>query len=338
MNHRYHRLCVLCLALGLLILIGCNRPAGTLESLDSGMRQLSTTISPALVILHTVGDSSMPSVVAGTAISIGSNGELLTTASAFKDGKPLVAKLPNGKVVPVQLIGADWETNLAVMKLEANENLPVVALIGPTDISTGQLAFLVGTAPLVNGSFVTYGTMAHSLLGGDDPYNYSLYAMMTMSLIARPGAPLFDTGGLLIGMLDGRMKDQNGGYWTVIPLNTIKKILPLLESGSGIPRGYLGILPGVPDENVEQMGVVVDKVLTGSVAEKIGIKAGDVITEVNEIRTLKLSTLRMNIASMPDKTVTIEISRNGVPQKLSLTLASHVPTANDAIRDPLRKL
>jgi len=134
------------------------------------------------------------------------------------------------------------------------------------------------------------------------------------------------------------MKDQNGGYWTVIPLNTIKKILPLLESGSGIPRGYLGILPGVPDENVEQMGVVVDKVLTGSVAEKIGIKAGDVITEVNEIRTLKLSTLRMNIASMPDKTVTIEISRNGVPQKLSLTLASHVPTANDAIRDPLRKL
>lgn len=321
-----------------ILLSGCSRHDGTLDTLDKELRALSASLSPSIVDILPVGDNGEPTTQVGSAVVIDQQGELLTTASLLKDGKPLVARLTDGRLVPVTLVGTDWETNLAVLRLEQGSNLPAIPLLGRSSIAVGQLGILVGSAPMVRGPFVTFGVMSNTYLGGDDPYGAPLYALMSMSILARPGAPIFDVSGQLLGMVDGKMIDINGGCWSVIPLKSIKKIIGLLRQGGGVPRGYLGIVPATVKSTEATKGVLVSEVLPDSPAQKAGIAVGDIIAEVNDIYTQQVSTLRIHIAESPNKSVKLDLIRGGKRIILTITPSSHIITANDATRNPLRKL
>ena len=320
-----------------LLASGCAQREPVLKQLDRELRGLALALAPAIVELQTQPDSGAP-VIVGSALAIGNDGQLLTTASVLKSGKPLLARLPGGKRAPVALLGTDWETNLALLKLEGERISHTIPLVGPSDIAIGQLGFLAGTAPMMHGPAVMFGTMAHTTLGGDDPYNYPLYALNTVSLLARPGAPVFDASGALLGMVDGKMHDAATGNWTVIPLPTIRVILPMLERGGGVPRGFLGILPASGCDEVNGDGIVVGEVLAGSPANAMGLQRGDIVSEINSVRTTRLVTLRKNVTAKPDGAVTIRLLRRNRIITVSGTLGSHVTTANDELKQTLRKL
>ena len=114
--------------------------------------------------------------------------------------------------------------------------------------------------------------------GGDDP---TILRFMQSPRQCRclPGAPVLDVEGRLIGLVDGRLHGMSTGSWTIIPLRTIKKILPLLENGGGVPRGVLGIYP--VEENVpvgSDFGVRIRDVVSKSPAASAGIFKEDVIS------------------------------------------------------------
>ncbi len=336
-SNRSH-LALCCLLILQFSFIGCSRSSKTLVEMDREMRSLAMILSPSIVVLQPITDNGEQAGLIGSAVSIGKHGELLTTASILSDGRPLQALLSNGVTVPVTLVGADWEANLALLKLETGITVPEVALVGPSEISVGQLGFLIGTAPMVQGAFITYGTMAISSLGGDDPYNDRLFALMSTSMLARPGSPVFNTSGQIIGMIDGRMQVPNGGCWSVIPLRSIRKLLPLLELGGGVPRGFLGIIPGKLAETNSGVGITVAAIEPNSPAEANGLKAGDIIFEVDNVRMAHVSSLRIAITSKPNSNITLKYLRTGQVNTITVKPESRVITANDATRNPNRKL
>ncbi|MDK9700769.1 MAG: S1C family serine protease [bacterium] len=320
-----------------LSLTGCSQRDGVLQQLDREFQRLSGALSPAIVLLLPVGDDGETTGISGSALAIGINGELLTTASAIKDGKPLVAQFSDGRRSPVTLIGSDWETNLALLRLDSARADLSIPLIGAHDVATGQLGILVGSAPMISGAVVMYGMLSKTTLGGDDPYDAPLYALSAPSMLARPGAPVFDVSGRLLGIVDGKMHAISSGSWTVVPLRTIKAVLPLLERGGGVPRGVLGVVPNPSGETAEG-GVIVKEVVPESPAEKAGIKSEDIIIECDQMRTLRISSLRVTVAGKPGQTVGVSYLRGGKRVDVNIPLGSHVGTPNDPQRDPFRKL
>lgn len=319
----------------LILAAGCTQNSGSLAQMDSELRKLSSMLAPVVIELQVDTVECHTNVIAGSGLLLSSQGAVLTTASVIRDGKPLLAVLPDRRRCSVTLIGADWESNLALLRFDSTLTAPSVALNSAQRIAVGQLGFLVGTAPLIHGAFVAFGTMSNTELAGDDPYCDPMFAIMTGSILARPGAPVFDAAGNLIGMVEGRMYDNTSGCWTVVPMSTIRKVLPMLEQGGGISRGFLGIVP-LPGSTSN--GIEVAEVIAGSPAAKEGITTGDIITEIDDVNTKSTSTLRQQVTTKPNKSVDLRWTSHGKSMQRKITLSSYVVMANEATRNPFRKL
>lgn len=318
---------------------GCKKQDSILSRFDSEMRLLTEKLSETVVELMAVPDSGEIEKVIGSALLISKDGKLLTSATVLREGKPMVARINNTFNVDVTLIGSDWETNLALLKLDSLMKISTTPLIGSRDIQAGQMGFLVGSMPLLKETTITFGTLTHSQIGGDDPYDNPLFVLSSFSVLARPGAPVFDVNAQLVGIVDGKLHTSQLGMWTVIPLKTIRTILPILERGGGVPRGYLGIDPlNLQEKENGIQGIQIKKVFPNSPAEKIGFLEGDCILEVDNIRIKRLATLRIQISKNPDELVTINFLRKNQKLTKQIRLSSRVTSSTDEVRNPLRKL
>ncbi|MCX7834669.1 MAG: S1C family serine protease [bacterium] len=323
----------------LLFISACKRDTNVLQQFDQELRVLTQSLSSSVAELLAVPDSGEIEKVIGSALIISKDGLMISTASILKEGKPMVAKLNYLPYIPVTLIGTDWETNVALLKLDTTLQFQSVPLIGKNDIEVGQLGFLVGSTPFLKETITMFGMLTHSIIGGEDAYDVPMYALSTFSVLARPGAPVFDADAQIIGIVDGKLHTAQMGMWTVIPLKTIRNVLPMLEKESGVQRGYLGIIPAdhsIKNKNSE--GVVVKAVLPNTPAYHVGLKDGDNILEIDGIRIKKVSVLRKQITKNPNKKVTLTIERNQKNHTVEVFLQSRIISSEEENRNPFRKL
>ena len=183
------------------------------------------------------------------------------------------------------MVGHDHETDLALIKVEAQKPLPAAPLGDSVILRPGQWVMAIGN-PFVYDHTVTVGVISalHRKLGTTVFDNF----IQTDAAInfGNSGGPLLNIKGEVIG-INTLISSQGTGIGFAIPINMAKEILPQLKDRGKVTRGYLGLVPQqiTPDlqsslDLPSSEGVIISSVQKGTPADDAGLKRYDIILEL----------------------------------------------------------
>ncbi len=279
----------------------------------------------------------------GSGFIINKEGFILTNDHVVKDAESIQVKLSNDKVYSGKVVGEDPKTDLAIIKINAREELPVAVLGDSDKLQVGQWAIAIGN-PFGLDRTVTVGVVSATGRANMGIETYEDFIQTDASINpGNSGGPLLNIYGEVIG-INTAIVAAGQGIGFAIPINMAKQVVgPLIKKGS-VTRGWLGVsIQPVTDAVAQSFGLnktrgaLISDVMAGSPAEKAGIRQGDIITafagkEIKDARQLQLV-----VADTPvGQKIEVEIFRDGKPQKLSVTLASSesAPTARQKSVEP----
>jgi serine protease Do len=264
----------------------------------------------------------------GSGFIIDRNGTILTNYHVVDAAQKISVTLSDGKSYDAKVIGKDQKTDIAVIKIDAGQDLPVATLGDSDRLEVGEWVMAIGN-PFGLDHTVTSGIVsAKGRQIGAGPYDNFIQTDASINP-GNSGGPLLNLRGEVVGITTAIFSQSGGniGIGFAIPTNSIKELLPQLKDKGRVVRGYLGttvqkITPEIADSLglKQQRGALVADVMKGSPAERAGIKTGDVIVEFNskEIKdSADLPTLVARIA--PGTTVPLKVLRDG--KEISLPIA-----------------
>ncbi|NEO53863.1 MAG: trypsin-like serine protease [Okeania sp. SIO3B5] len=271
----------------------------------------------------------------GSGFIVDSKGIILTNAHVVDKADKVTVTLNDGRQFIGEVKGTDEVTDLAVVEVETKgENLPVATLGDSDSVQVGDWAIAVGN-PLGFNNTVTLGIIStlkrpSSAVGIPDK---RLDFIQTDAAInpGNSGGPLLNGIGEVIGINTAIRADAMGiGF--AIPINKAKEIKDVLASGGQVPHPFVGIqmitlTPEIAKENnndpnsvlilPEVNGVLVTKVLSGTAAEKAGIRRGDVILEIDNQSIVNAEQLQRKVeAGGVGQKLQFKILRNGREKEL----------------------
>lgn len=230
----------------------------------------------------------------GSGIIFSADGHILTNDHVVADAKEILVSLPDGRSYEAKIVGKDDLSDLAVLKIEA-EDLPVATLGNSNELRVGQQVIAIGN-PLGQDYSVSAGVI--SALERDlliDPENNRYLENMIQTDAAinpgNSGGPLLDLNGQVIGINTAIIQDAQGiGF--AIPASIAQQVASqLIEHGKPLRLGVLGgsLTPALANSIRKQTamtlaverGAFITRVIEDSPAAKSGLKAGDVIVAVN---------------------------------------------------------
>jgi serine protease Do len=221
----------------------------------------------------------------GTGFIIRDDGLIITNNHVVDQADVIQVQLDesSGKLYEAQVIGRDPRTDIALIKIDAKEKLPVAKLGESKSVQVGEYVAAFGN-PYGHAHTMTTGIV--SALGREIAEINRFPFIQTDASInpGNSGGPLVNTQGYVIGVntaIDARAQ----GIGFAIPVDNVKQIVAQLEKDGRVHRGYIGVnIATVNEEVAEQLGlkeargVVVTDVLRGGPADKAGIKPYDIIT------------------------------------------------------------
>src|SRR5512135_1646281 len=243
----------------------------------------------------------------GSGFIIDPNGTILTNYHVVDGAQKISVTLSDGKTYDAKVIGKDQKTDIAVIKIDAGQNLPAVTLGDSDRLEVGEWVMAIGN-PFGLDHTVTSGIVsAKGRQIGSGPYDNFIQTDASIN----PG----NSGG-------------NIGIGFAIPTNSIKELLPQLRDKGRVVRGYLGttvqkITPEIADSLglKQHNGALVADVVKGSPAERAGVKTGDVIVEFDRKEVKDSSDLPVVVARVtPGTTVQLKVLRDGKQVSLPITV------------------
>jgi len=258
------------------------------------------------------GTSKHEQIGTGSGVIISSDGYIVTNNHVIDGANEIEITLNNRKKVKAQLIGADSKTDIALLKVDVDYELPYIPFGNSDNAKIGEWVLAVGN-PYNLTSTVTAGIV--SAKGRDLEGNTNVDAFIQTDAAVNPGnsgGALVNTRGELIG-INTAITSKTGsfiGYSFAVPSNITKKIIDdLLEYGA-VQEAIIGI--GIDNSTDDIEGVKIGRVEDDSEALKAGLKEGDVIKKVGEVAITKFSDLKGQLtAKRPGDFVDITIDRDG---------------------------
>jgi serine protease Do len=269
----------------------------------------------------------------GSGFVIDSEGLILTNAHVVNNADEVTVTFPDGRSFQGKVLGEDTLTDVAVVKIPAN-NLQPIELGNSQQVQSGQWAIAIGN-PLGLEKTVTVGVVSaidRSIGAADGRVGF----IQTDAAInpGNSGGPLLNARGQVIGVNTAIIGNAQGiGF--AIPIDTAQRIAQQIINTGKVEHPYIGvqILPLTPEVrqkinnspnlniNVQaDQGILVVDVASGSPADRAGIREGDVITQVNNQRvTTSDQLLRL-------------IERNGIGNNLQLGLQRDGKTLQLTVR------
>jgi serine protease Do len=263
----------------------------------------------------------------GSGFIIDKDGYIVTNNHVIDNADKIVVILNNEKEFEAQIVGRDKNTDLALIKIESNHNLPVLRFGDSDALKVGQWVVAIGN-PFGLEQTVTAGIVsAKGRVIGSGPYDDFIQTDASINP-GNSGGPLLNMEGEVIG-INTAIVAGGQGIGFAIPVNLAKNIIIQLKSTGEVTRGWLGV--GIQDisEEVaeyygikEKKGVLVTEVFPGDPADLAGIKPKDIILSVNgkEVDTARQLTGMIADIGVGD-TVQIKINRNGKTQTLDVKIA-----------------
>ncbi|HUO33492.1 MAG TPA: Do family serine endopeptidase [Candidatus Acidoferrum sp.] len=268
----------------------------------------------------------------GSGVIVDKKGFILTNDHVIDDATKIQVTLdgdPNRYTAKV--IGTDKETDLAVIQIEANHELPTAKLGNSDGVQVGDWVLAFGS-PFGLNSTVTAG-----IVSAKDRSNvgHQFQRFIQTDAAINPGnsgGPLVSMAGEVIGINTAIYTGSRGfeGVGFALPSNTAISVYNQLVTNGKVTRGSIGITfqedvsnnPVLMKQLGAPYGIVVEDVSPGSPAEKGGLQAGDVISSVNGQPVRNGADLVNPIAQTPiGHTVQLHIFRNKTPMDVTLTVA-----------------
>jgi serine protease Do len=268
----------------------------------------------------------------GSGVIVSADGTILTNAHVIDGAEKITVLMNDNKSFDAKLIGSDKPSDLAVLKIEA-QNMPYLTLGNSDNVRIGDIVLAIGN-PLGIGQTVTAGIIsAKGRRTGLSDGSFEDF-LQTDAPINRgnSGGALVNLNSELIGInsqiLSGGPSGGNIGIGFSIPSNMAKTVLEQLLKDGKVHRGMLGVnIQNLDADKALAMdlkdtsGVIVSNVKAGSAAEKAGIKRGDIITAINGEKIEDSNVLRNKVAgTMPGTAIKLTILRDGNPQEMTATL------------------
>ncbi|MCI2229711.1 trypsin-like peptidase domain-containing protein [Polaribacter sp. MSW13] len=272
------------------------------------------------------GERKYEQVGTGSGVIISSDGYIVTNNHVIDGASDLEITLNNKKKYKAKLIGADKNNDIALLKIDADIELPYSPFANSDNIKVGEWVLAVGN-PYNLTSTVTAGIV--SAKGRDLEGNGNIESFIQTDAAVNPGnsgGALVNTRGELVG-INTAITSKTGsfiGYSFAVPSNIAKKVVDdLLEYGV-VQEAVIGIRYN-PLEDSDISGVKIVGVEDGQGAAKAGLQKDDIIVKVNNVEITKFSELRGQLtAKRPGETVDITIDRDGQLLTKSVTLTKKI--------------
>lgn len=247
----------------------------------------------------------------GSGVVISSDGHIITNNHVIKNATEIEITLNNKKKYIAKLVGTDVKNDIALLKIDTDDALPYVPFANSDTTKIGEWVLAVGN-PYNLTSTVTAGIV--SAKGRDLEGNAGVESFIQTDAAVNPGnsgGALVNTRGELIG-INTAISSKTGsfvGYSFAVPSNIARKIVDdILEFGN-VQEAVIGFST-YPKEDIE--GVTIATIMEESNAKKAGLKEGDVIKKINNIKITKFSDLKGHLtAKRPGETVEVTLDRNG---------------------------
>ena len=266
----------------------------------------------------------------GSGFLISADGYVVTNNHVVADADVIRVTLDqsNGKSEPMtaKLIGADAETDLALLKIEAKQPLPFLAFGDSDKLKVGEWLLAIGN-PFGLDHTVTAGILSaknRNIHAG--PFDNFLQTDASINP-GNSGGPLLDKEGRVVGINTAILANGQGlGF--AIPSNMASRIIEQIRSGKKISRGWIGVAIQDVDAGTakalglkEAKGALAGTVMEGEPAAKAGMKDGDVIINVDGKDIEDASDLLRVIADKtPGAKAMVKVWRDGKTHDLSITL------------------
>ena len=271
---------------------------------------------------------AMPFRGQGSGFIISADGLVLTNAHVVRDAKEVTVKLSDRREFRAKVLGSDPATDVAVLKVDA-ANLPVVALGHEREVQVGDPVLAIG-APFGLEQTATQGIV--SAKGRSLPGDGHVPFIQTDAAVnpGNSGGPLFDASGRVIG-INAQIYSRDGGFQGLafaIPIDVALRVKDQIVAHGRVEHARLGVrLQDLSPALAESFGLaspdgaVVTTVARGSAAEKVELKAGDVITRIDgeAVHTGADVATRVGMAS-PGQRLRLTVWRDGGSRELEVTL------------------
>ncbi len=264
----------------------------------------------------------------GSGVIMNKEGYILTNYHVVKDADEILVELSNKRSTRAKVIGADIETDLAVLKISL-ENIPYIEELA-NDVSVGDIALAIGN-PLGIGQTVTMGIVSATGRSNLGLSTYESFIQTDASINrGNSGGALIDSQGRLMGINSVIFSKSGGsdGIGLAIPAPLAKQVLDSIIEHGRVIRGWLGadfqklnIELANYLQTEENHGVVIVNLLKNGPAQNGGIEVGDLIIEIDGRKIVQENDALAAIAEVkPGEQSTLKIIRNRKPITLSVNV------------------
>jgi len=278
------------------------------------------------------GQSGSGIVGAGSGVIISPDGFIITNNHVIEGASEIQITLNDNRSYTAEVVGSDEKADIALVKVDADEDLPYIPFGDSDAAKVGEWVLAVGN-PFNLTSTVTAGIVSAKARDIDEQDGIFQSFLQTDAAInpGNSGGALVNIHGELLG-INTAITSQTGsyvGYAFAVPSNNARKIVEDIMQFGSVQKGILGVRGGdVSPLLAEQEGITtlegfyIASVEEESGAEKAGLQSGDVIKKLDEIKIAKFADLSGYISSKrPDDIVQVHILRNNKELTIPVTLA-----------------
>lgn len=308
--------------------------SGVTISEDSAIVQAAARAKPAVVSVVTEQE---PQLQAGSGYFVTSDGYIVTSVNVIAGAAGMTVLVSgDAKLHQARLVDYDCQTAVAVLKIDEVSGLPTLAFGDPSAVVQGQVLVAVA-GPLTSSALPGHIVALHRDATISDPAatDRSIQISDTIQTDAAidagtAGGPLLNVGGQVIGVAMPGATGENGyGLNTADVQDDVQQILttgqvrvPSLGAATTDIGPEIAALRNVPE------GSLVGSIIPDGAAAAAGLLAGDIITQIDEVKIDAAHPLTLLLRSQfhVDQRVTITYSRDGASSQVQLTLSSQHPT------------
>lgn len=255
----------------------------------------------------------------GSGVIVNKNGLILTNQHVIESADEIQVVLENGRTVKARVVGSDTDTDLAVLKIDV-ENLPAITFADAEKNKVGDVVLAIGN-PFGVGQTVTQGII--SALGRNHLGISTFESFIQTDASINPGnsgGALIDADGNLVG-INSAIYSRNGGSMGIgfaIPVSIVKQVMEQIIRQGSVTRGWIGIEAqdmtaelAVSFKLKSAQGSLIAGIIKNSPAERAGLKAGDVLLEINGLQVIDSTNMLGLISELkPNKKAILKIARN----------------------------
>jgi serine protease Do len=267
----------------------------------------------------------------GSGVIISAKGYIATNNHVVDGADRVTVTLTDGRVFPAKVVGRDKQTDIAVIKVNA-DNLPAVTLADTSKTEVGDRVLAIGN-PFGIGETVTSGIVSAKgrnvgILADVEGYEDFIQTDAAINP-GNSGGALVDVDGRLLGINTAILSRSGGsqGVGLAVPANMVAQVAESLVKSGKVVRGFLGVniqdLTPVLAESFSlstNKGALVSEVSSGGPADQAGVQGGDIVVALNDRPVTDANDLKLQVSVLPPGSqLNLEVFRNGEKKRLMAT-------------------